>query len=33
MFLAARIASILKMAAKRLKMADRRHKMAALKCF
>ncbi len=33
MFLAARMASILKMAAKRLKMAGRRLKMADLKCF
>ncbi len=33
MFLAARMASILKMTAKRLKMAGRRLKMAAVECF
>ncbi len=32
MFLAARMASILKMAVKRLKMAGRRLKMAAVEC-
>ncbi len=33
MFLASRMASILKMAAKRLKMAGRRLKMEAVECF